>query len=118
MKQDTELVAPYSVWVMSQPKHPSGSLLTHFESLEAPRTAYLVEHPLLDIVDDANTLDQEPFAIVNARLGYEFNNYGIYLFTNNLFDKEYVTNAFAFGPGAVDSFGAPATYGVQVRGSF
>ena len=35
---------------MSQSKHPSGSLLTHFESLEDPRTAYLVEHPLLDIV--------------------------------------------------------------------
>ncbi|MEM9486598.1 MAG: ISAs1 family transposase [Cyanobacteria bacterium P01_F01_bin.116] len=35
---------------MSQSKYPSGSLLTHFESLEDPRTAYLVEHPLLDIV--------------------------------------------------------------------
>ena len=35
---------------MSQSKHPSGSLLTHFESLDDPRTAYLVEHPLLDIV--------------------------------------------------------------------
>ncbi|MEM1256638.1 MAG: ISAs1 family transposase [Cyanobacteria bacterium P01_H01_bin.21] len=35
---------------MNQSKHPSGSLLTHFESLDDPRTAYLVEHPLLDIV--------------------------------------------------------------------
>ena len=35
---------------MSQSTHPSSSLLTHFESLEDPRTAYLVEHPLLDIV--------------------------------------------------------------------
>ena len=68
--------------------------------------------------DDANTLDQDSFAIVNARLGYEFDSYGIYLFANNLFDEEYVTNAFAFGSGTVGSFGAPATYGVQVRGSF
>ncbi|MEM6253943.1 MAG: transposase family protein, partial [Cyanobacteria bacterium P01_D01_bin.156] len=30
--------------------NPSGSLLTHFETLEDPRTAYLVEHPVLDIV--------------------------------------------------------------------
>jgi predicted transposase YbfD/YdcC len=29
---------------------PSGSLLKHFETLKDPRTAYLVEHPLLDIV--------------------------------------------------------------------
>jgi len=35
---------------MGQPKSPSGSLLTHFECLEDPRQAYLVEHPLLDIV--------------------------------------------------------------------
>lgn len=35
---------------MSQSTHPSGSLLTHFETLEDPRTAYLVEHPLIDIV--------------------------------------------------------------------
>ena len=35
---------------MSPTQHPSGSLLTHSESLEDPRTAYLVEHPLLDIV--------------------------------------------------------------------
>jgi predicted transposase YbfD/YdcC len=29
---------------------PSSSLLTHFAALEDPRTAYLVEHPLLDII--------------------------------------------------------------------
>ena len=35
---------------MSSLKRPPGSLLTHFDSLEDPRTTYLVEHPLLDIV--------------------------------------------------------------------
>jgi predicted transposase YbfD/YdcC len=29
---------------------PSSSLLTHFAPLEDPRTAYLVEHPLIDII--------------------------------------------------------------------
>ena len=38
------------IHAMSPTQHPSGSLLTHFEPLEDPRTAYLVEHPLLDIV--------------------------------------------------------------------
>ena len=40
----------YPSSLMSSIKQPSGSLLTHFASLEDPRTAYLVEHPLLDIV--------------------------------------------------------------------
>ena len=35
---------------MSQSTSSSGSLLRHFETLEDPRTAYLVEHPLIDIV--------------------------------------------------------------------
>lgn len=35
---------------MSQSTHPSASLLTHFETLEDPRTAYLIEHPLIDII--------------------------------------------------------------------
>ncbi|ESA33396.1 hypothetical protein N836_21485 [Leptolyngbya sp. Heron Island J] len=69
--------------------------------------------------DDANTLKQEPYAIVNARLGYEFDNTGIYLFGNNIFDQEYINQAFAFPPfGTIASFGIPANYGVQVRTRF
>ena len=67
--------------------------------------------------DDPNTIDQDAFPLVNTRLGYEFDNYGIYLFANNLFDTEYVTQAFDLsGPVAV--FGAPRTFGVQVRTHF
>ncbi|MEM9220385.1 MAG: TonB-dependent receptor [Cyanobacteria bacterium P01_F01_bin.150] len=44
--------------------------------------------------DDANTLDQDPFVLVNARVGYEFADSGVYLFANNLFDQEYFTAAF------------------------
>lgn len=35
---------------MSSLDRPSGSLLEHFAELEDPRTSYLVDHPLLDIV--------------------------------------------------------------------
>ncbi|MGB3766498.1 MAG: transposase family protein, partial [Phormidesmis sp.] len=35
---------------MSPSNLPSSSRLTHFETLEDPRTAYLIEHRLLDIV--------------------------------------------------------------------
>ncbi|MEM9218017.1 MAG: TonB-dependent receptor [Cyanobacteria bacterium P01_F01_bin.150] len=69
--------------------------------------------------DDANTLRQDPYAIVNARLGYEFDNYGFYLFANNLFDTEYTTFQ-SFNPGGVTFgfFGVPATVGMQFKARF
>lgn len=45
--------------------------------------------------DDANSLKQDSLTLVNARIGYEFGKSGLYLFANNLFDKEYFTAAFA-----------------------
>ncbi|MEM9769095.1 MAG: TonB-dependent receptor, partial [Cyanobacteria bacterium P01_D01_bin.71] len=69
--------------------------------------------------EESNTLRQDPFAIVNARLGYEFENYGIFLFANNIFDNEYLTNVFPFGGGInLATFGTPATYGIQFRARF
>jgi len=69
--------------------------------------------------DDANTLKQDPYAIVNARLGYETEGFGIYLFANNLFSTEYINQAFSLPPiGTIASYGAPATYGIQFRTRF
>lgn len=68
--------------------------------------------------DELNTIEQDAFALLNARLGYEFDNYGIYLFANNLFDNEYVTQAFNLESGTVGIFGAPRTVGVQVKARF
>ena len=66
--------------------------------------------------DDANTLEQDPYAIVNARLGYETEDFGVYLFANNLFDTEYINQAFSLPPiGTIASYGAPRTYGIQFR---
>lgn len=66
--------------------------------------------------DDANQVKQDPYALVNARIGYEGANYGIYLFANNLFDTRYITSGFLFPPPNVTAgFGEPRTYGVQVR---
>ncbi|MEO0375945.1 MAG: TonB-dependent receptor [Cyanobacteria bacterium P01_A01_bin.17] len=62
-----------------------------------------------------NSLEQDPFSIVNARLGYESNDYGIYLFVNNIFNTEYVTNALPFIPEAIATYGMPTTFGVQFR---
>ncbi|NJL38930.1 MAG: TonB-dependent receptor [Leptolyngbyaceae cyanobacterium RM2_2_4] len=68
--------------------------------------------------DDLNTVEQGSFALVNARVGYEFDSYGIYLFANNLFDNEYITQAFNLGGGIAAIYGAPRTAGLQVRARF
>ncbi|BDM77387.1 TonB-dependent receptor domain-containing protein [Acaryochloris marina] len=67
--------------------------------------------------DELNSIEQEPFVLVNVRLGYESDNYGIYLFANNLFDTRYLTQSFDFG-NRIGIFGAPRTIGVQVRANF
>ncbi len=70
-------------------------------------------------LDDANQYKQGPWAIVNARLGYEFNNSGIYFFANNIFGTEYPITAVPFGSfGTIASYNAPATYGFQLRTRF
>lgn len=69
--------------------------------------------------DDANEIEQKPYALVNARLGYEWRNWGVYAFVNNLFDTRYITQGFVFpAPNVVSAFGEPVTYGVQVRANF
>ncbi|MEC4812876.1 MAG: TonB-dependent receptor [Scytonema sp. PMC 1069.18] len=68
---------------------------------------------------DDNRFKQGPLAIVNARLGYELENYGIYFFANNIFDTEQVNSVVPFGSfGNIASYGVPATYGVQLKARF
>ncbi|MEA5617128.1 TonB-dependent receptor [Cronbergia sp. UHCC 0137] len=71
------------------------------------------------VFDEAATLKQKPFALVNARIGYEKDSYGIYLFANNLFDTRYLTSAFIFPPpNVIGRFGDPTTIGVQLKVNF
>ncbi|MEM8639247.1 MAG: TonB-dependent receptor [Cyanobacteria bacterium P01_G01_bin.54] len=69
--------------------------------------------------EEDNVLKQDPYAIVNARLGYEAENHGIYLFANNIFNTEYLNQAFTFSPlGQLGIYGAPSTFGVQFKAKF
>ncbi len=73
----------------------------------------------LTYFDDDNTIKQEPYALVNARIGYEAEKYGIYLYANNLFDTRYLTSGYLFPvPDGTAEFGNPAMYGVQVKAKF
>lgn len=68
--------------------------------------------------DEANTLSQTPYTVINARLGYELENYGIYLFGNNIFDRQYLNFAGGVVGSALGQYGSPATYGIQFRAQF
>ncbi|MGB3642414.1 MAG: TonB-dependent receptor [Rivularia sp. (in: cyanobacteria)] len=73
----------------------------------------------LTYFDDDNTIKQEPYALVNARIGYEAEKYGIYLYANNLFDTRYLTSGYIFPvPDGTAEFGNPAMYGIQVKAKF
>ena len=66
--------------------------------------------------DEANTHKQAAYTLVNGRIGYEWENFDICFFVNNLFDKTYWTYLFsdAMDPtreaGAV---GIPRTLGIM-----
>ncbi|MDJ0600779.1 MAG: TonB-dependent receptor [Crocosphaera sp.] len=69
--------------------------------------------------NETNDLSQGSFAILNLRLGYEFSNYGIYFFGNNITEVQNLVTAASFPPfGTFVTYGAPATYGVQFRTKF
>ncbi|MGD1920363.1 MAG: TonB-dependent receptor domain-containing protein [Pleurocapsa sp.] len=69
--------------------------------------------------DNPNEYQQDPYALLNARIGYEREKYGIYFYAHNIFCTEYLTTAFNFGSlGEIASFGAPATYGFNIKTKF
>ncbi|MGD1858541.1 MAG: TonB-dependent receptor domain-containing protein [Leptolyngbyaceae cyanobacterium] len=100
----------YTFNVAAQYRSPNG-IFGRFELLGFGTTFF----------NDDNSLKQEPYVLVNGRLGYEFDaNQGVYLFANNIFDyRPLTTNAVFFG-GTLETatYGAPATYGIQYRARF
>ncbi|MGD1896958.1 MAG: TonB-dependent receptor domain-containing protein [Phormidesmis sp.] len=68
--------------------------------------------------DDANQFEQDAYVLVNGRLGYEWDETGVYVFANNLFDTQYLTTAFSAVGQDFGAFGEPRTFGVQVRSTF
>lgn len=66
--------------------------------------------------NDANTVKQAPVTLVNARVGYEWKNYGLYFYVNNVLDKEYVNQAF--GDPVLVAYGDRRLFGFQMRAKF
>ncbi len=62
--------------------------------------------------DLANTIQQNPYSLFNAKLGVSVKKVDIFLWGRNLADKKYIAYAYDFG--AVH-LGNPKTYGVTFR---
>ncbi len=67
--------------------------------------------------NDTNTFQQDPYTLVNVRVGYEQPNYGIYFFVNNLFDKRYFNGVFQ-GAEPLANYGELRLFGFQVQANF
>ncbi|MEO0683458.1 MAG: TonB-dependent receptor [Cyanobacteria bacterium J06649_11] len=71
------------------------------------------------VFDQTNDAKQDPFLLVNARVGYEFDDFGVYIYGNNLFNQNYFTSALNSGTGRFVGYpGEGSTFGLQVRGKF
>lgn len=100
--------APQYTYNLAAQYRSDGGFLTRLELQGNGKTFF----------DDANRLKQNPFALVNARIGYERDNYGVYLFANNLFETEYLLTAFTALGVDRGGYGNPRTFGLQVRANF
>ena len=67
--------------------------------------------------NDANTLKQESYELVNVRLGFEADHFEIFLWSKNIFDTKYQAIAFEF-PGfpPFAQAGDPQTIGITLTG--
>lgn len=68
--------------------------------------------------EETNSIFQGTVTTVDATLGYEFDNSGIYLVANNIFDTRYLTSGLAVPVGNVGSYNDPFTARLLYRGSF
>lgn len=68
--------------------------------------------------DDANDVQQATYSLVDARVGYEKGNFGIYVFGSNLSDTSYFTHSYVFFGQPASSPGAPRMIGTEIRATF
>ncbi len=45
-------------------------------------------------LDDSNTASQDAYSIVNAKVGYEWEHFDLYVYADNLLDKNYDTRGY------------------------
>ena len=68
--------------------------------------------------DTENTEAQDGYGVVNAKLGYESENYEVYVFGRNLFDEEYAVRGVEVSDNWYGRAGEPRILGISVAGRF
>jgi iron complex outermembrane recepter protein len=68
--------------------------------------------------DQGNTVKQGGYSLLDARIGYEKANYGMYLFARNLLDKEYYTHTYMIFGAPAATPGIPRVVGVELQARF
>ncbi len=68
--------------------------------------------------NEANTVKQDGYTLLDLRIGYERDNYGAYLFARNLLNTEYYTNTYLFQGLPAATPGIPRIIGAELRASF
>jgi iron complex outermembrane receptor protein len=66
--------------------------------------------------DKANEYSRDPYEIVNAKIGYETEDFDIYLYAKNLFDKEYDSDGYYSGFYTI--YSEPGEVGLQLTYRF
>lgn len=66
-----------------------------------------------DIYFDNENTQKQSYTIVNAKIGYEHDNFDIYIYGKNLFDEEYITRAFIMGEQWIGRAGQPQIFGLE-----
>ncbi|MDO5045846.1 TonB-dependent receptor [Campylobacter sp.] len=65
-----------------------------------------------------NSLERESYFTTDAKLGYMKNGFDLYLYANNITDKEYMMNVFNRGYGVLVEYAKGRTFGLGIRYSF
>jgi iron complex outermembrane receptor protein len=68
--------------------------------------------------DVGNTVRQEAYVVMDAKIGYERGGFGVYVFARNLLDEEYLTHAYLFQGEPAATLGVPRMVGMEMRARF
>lgn len=68
--------------------------------------------------DSTNAYAQNGYTLVNLKMGYEQNKWGVYMFVNNAFDKLYRQTGHVEYGEKMAVVGDPRTFGVQFKANF
>ncbi|CAH1688573.1 conserved exported hypothetical protein [Hyphomicrobiales bacterium] len=68
--------------------------------------------------DTANTIREPAYGVVNARVGFETDDWGVSLYAQNILDQEYRVRAATYSGQAMAIPGTPQTFGVLARATF